>query len=207
MKTFFSFFFFLSLSIQAIGKLQIETSRYYYYRRTFDPSNLILGGNMGMNFVKQGYQLYVSPTIGYRFTNSFHMGTNLSYVFYQQKFDYTNSRTLEQETYRYRASHYSSSLWMRYFLLRPFFLHTEPGVNFYKVFDTPDFKYNHTTGELEEQTLRIAIPSLLVGAGFAIPLGESAALVIYGMYDVVQNPQSPYFGLPIIRGGFAFGMF
>ena len=96
---------------------------------------------------------------------------------------------------------------MRLFIAGPLFLHAEPGLNFYKTLKNPDFVYDQTTGKLVEQTQRDIIPSLLTGAGFAIPLGGSAAFVIYGMYDVLQNPQSPYYGLPIIRGGFAFGMY
>lgn len=180
---------------------------YYGSQRGFDPARLILGGNMGMNFLKKGYSFYVAPTIGYRFTNHFQMGSNLSYLFYQEKFTYTNSKYFNEETYRYRANHYSTSLFMRLFIAGPLFLHAEPGLNFYKTLKNPDFVYDLTTGKLVEQTQRDIIPSLLTGAGFAIPLGGSAAFVIYGMYDVLQNPQSPYYGLPIIRGGFAFGMY
>lgn len=182
-------------------------SPYYGSQRGFDPERLILGGNMGMNFIKNGYSFYFAPTVGYRFTNRFHMGSNLSYLFYQEKFKYTNSKYFNEETYRYRAHQYSTSLFMRLFIAGPLFIHTEPGLNFYKTLKNPDFVYDQSTGKLVEQTQRDIIPSVLTGAGFAIPLGGSAAFVIYGMYDVLQNPQSPYYGLPIIRGGFAFGMF
>ena len=180
---------------------------YYGYQRGFEPERLILGGNMGMNFFKKGYSFYIAPTIGYRFTNRFHMGSNLSYLFYQEKFTYTNSKYVNEETYRYRANHYNTSLFMRLFIAGPMFVHLEPGLNFYKTFKNPDFIYDQSSGKLVEQTQREIIPSVLTGAGFAIPLGGSAAFVIYGMYDVLQHPQSPYFGLPIIRGGFAFGMY
>jgi hypothetical protein len=63
-------------------------SPYYGSQRGFDPERLILGGNMGMNFIKKGYSFYIAPTIGYRFTNRFHMGSNLSYLFYQENHFY-----------------------------------------------------------------------------------------------------------------------
>lgn len=197
----------LHTGVQAKISFKSTQSPYYGYQRGFEPERLILGGNMGMNFLKKGYSFYIAPTIGYRFTNRFHMGSNLSYLFYQEKFTYTNSKYFNEETYRYRANHYNTSLFMRLFIAGPMFVHLEPGLNFYKTFKNPDFIYDQSTGKLMEQTQREIIPSILTGAGFAIPLGGSAAFVIYGMYDVLQHPQSPYSGLPIIRGGFAFGMY
>jgi hypothetical protein len=179
----------------------------YYGRGGWDPERVMFGGNLGMNFVKRGYQFYISPIIGYRITDRFHMGFDLGYSYYQEKFDYTNSITLENETYRYIESSYNTDLFARLFLLRPIFLQVQPGVLFDKSFEEPNFSYDRSTGKLVENTKRIMIPTGLVGAGFVIPFEETAALIIQGLYDVLQNPLSPYYGLPIIRGGFTIGLY
>lgn len=172
----------------------------------FDPDRLIFGGNLGMNFVKKGYQLFISPTFGYSF-GRLQLGISANYSYLHQKLPYNNSVTGNSAVYVYQASNYNLSVFTRFALLGPLFLHAEPGYGFYKVLEDPDFTYDPGTGTLEEHSNRFKIPSVLVGAGFAFPIGERVAFVIYGLYDVIQDPMSPYYGLPVIRGGFNVGTF
>jgi hypothetical protein len=54
---------------------------------------------------------------------------------------------------------------------------------------------------------RFTVPSLLLGAGFMQPIGRNAGFRIELLYDLIQNPYSPYYQqLPIINGGIVVGI-
>ncbi|HMT34433.1 MAG TPA: hypothetical protein PKC41_01165 [Chitinophagaceae bacterium] len=197
--------FFVQTNAKSKGLVQQKNyMRAYYDGGGFDPDNLILGGNLGMNFFKKGYTAYIAPTIGYSF-GRFQLGVSAGYNFYHEKLAYINSISNLPEDYPYSASDYNVSLFTRLALLGPVFLHAEPGYGFYKVMDS--VSYELTTGKLVEHTSRFSVPYVLVGGGFAFPIGERVSFVIYALYDVIQNKLSPYSGLPVIRGGFNVGSF
>jgi len=49
------------------------------------------------------------------------------------------------------------------------------------------------------------VPSLLLGGGAAIPAGRSGAFTISILYDVLQNPLSPYYHQAVYGFGFTTG--
>jgi len=55
-------------------------------------------------------------------------------------------------------------------------------------------------------TQREWIPSLLLGGGYSSSMGRNSAFYLSILYDVVQNPNSQYYGIPVIRAGFGFGL-
>lgn len=192
-----------------------NVSRYYYREYTgFDPEKLIFGGNLGMDFIRnadsiyktteKGYSLYLTPTIGYRF-GRVHAGLNGGYSFTHVNIKYVNFITKKDEHYKLNSSNYSISVFSRLFFLRNFFLHAEPEMNF---FNQWEYRIDYfITGKREYKPTRIKVPSILTGIGFVLPIGENVGLVVQGLYDVLQNPNSPYSGLPVIRGGFNVGMY
>ncbi len=187
-----------------LKKQQKKYLRGYYDEGGFDPDRLILGGNLGMNFFEKGYSAYISPTIGYSF-GRFQLGLSAGYFFSHQKIDYLNGNNNLPEVLGYSSSDYNLSLFSRLALLGPLFLHAEPGYGFYKSLDS--LTYETTTGKALEHSSRLNVPFVLLGGGFAFPIGERVSFVIYALYDVIQNKNSPYYGLPIIRGGFNVGSF
>jgi hypothetical protein len=48
---------------------------------------------------------------------------------------------------------------------------------------------------------------MLVGGGYAQRLGGNSYMMISVMYDIIQNPNSPYFRQPVFGGGLALGLF
>lgn len=199
-------FSFATFAKVGIGIQSKNYLRGYYSEGGFDPDRLIIGGNLGMNFFKKGYTGYISPIVGYSF-GRFQLGLSAGYNFYHEKLPYTNALTNLPEEYAFSSSNYSLSLFSRLALLGPLFIHVEPGYEFYKVLDDPNFTYEFSTGKAIEHARRVSIPIALVGGGFGFPIGDRVSFVIYGLYDLIQNPLSPYYGLPIIRGGFNVGSF
>ncbi len=110
-----------------IGLQQNSQLNRYYYReyRGFDPENLIFGGNLGMDFIREkdsiyktsesGYSIFVTPTIGYRF-GRVQAGFNGGYSFTHVNIRYINFITKGEERYLLNSSNYSLSLFARLLL-------------------------------------------------------------------------------------------
>ncbi len=193
----------------AFGKITLKNQQKnyltrYYGERGFNPDNLLIGGSLGMNFFEKGYSAYIAPTVGYSF-GRFQLGVSAGYNFYHTKIDYLNGINNLPEEYPYSSSQYDVSVFTRLAILGPLFIHAEPGISFYKVLDS--MSYEFTTGKAVEHASRENAPYVLVGAGFSFPIGDRVSFIIYGLYDVIQNKMSPYYGLPVIRGGFNVGNF
>ncbi len=207
--------FFHEAVFAKIGLQQNAQLNRYYYReyRGFDPENLIFGGNLGMDFIREkdsiyktsesGYSIFVTPTIGYRF-GRVQAGFNGGYSFTHLNIRYINFITKGEEKYLLNSSNYSLSLFARLFFFRGLFVHAEPEIN---LFNQWQYSIDYFgTGKRKYTATRIKVPALLVGLGFVIPIGERVGFIVQGLYDVLQKPNSPYSGLPIIRGGFNIGM-
>jgi hypothetical protein len=62
-----------------------------------------------------------------------------------------------------------------------------------------DYEYDLNTGKIIENSTRIFVPSLLIGAGYAQRLGQYGYTAIIAGYDVIQNPNARYFQTIDIR--------
>jgi len=146
-----------------------------------------LGGTGGLSFGDVVY-INVAPTIGYRFTDRFSMGVSPKYTF------------LNYRHYDYKTSIYGGSVFARYFLLNNLYAHAEYEVNNFEALITLP---NSAGYRLE----RLTIPSFLLGGGYFQRFGNSASgFYIQVLYDVLQNPYSPYYQTPAISGGVMFGL-
>jgi hypothetical protein len=50
------------------------------------------------------------------------------------------------------------------------------------------------------------VPSLLLGAGGAIPMGGAGALIVMAQYDVLQSDRTPYGSKIFFNFGYNFGL-
>ncbi len=151
------------------------------YRGRF-VDRLVFGGNIGLSF---GDITYVSldPLIGYRVTESFIAGIGLRYQYFRDNF------------YRYSTSIYGGSVFGRYYVYRGIFLESALEAN--NLHD-----YNPVTRTLE----RIWVPSLLVGGGYSSSIGGRAGFYASILYDILQDPNSPYYRQPVVRLGIGVGL-
>lgn len=172
----------------------------------FDKSRLFVGGGLnGGSLFNGGYFVAGSPTVGYRFTDRLHAGISFGVTYFRTSFPYNNYNTAASEKYIESGFHYSPSLFVRYFPIDVVFLQASPEYNSFRYFDDPGVDYN--TGLLVPNPQRLNIMSFLVGGGYAQRLGENTYMMISVMYDLVQNPNSPYYRQPIFGGGLALGLF
>jgi len=171
----------------------------------FDRTKLFTGGGLGFNFIPRGFMFNISPTIGYSFSNNFQLGTTIGFNYIQESIPYQNSLTGVNSMYSYKYPFYSTSVFARVIPFPSIILQVEPEINNYKVLNS--LYYNNTTGNLVEDSKRVNIFSFLVGGGYVQQMGGRAQSMIMVMYDVARNPNSPYYGRPVIRGGINFGIF
>lgn len=166
-------------------------------------NRILFGGGFGLG-IGTVTNISVTPVVGYAITDKLYAGIGMGYQYYRVK-DYWNVQdpvTLEWINKPKTAHIYSPSVWARYVVWRNFFVHAEYEHNFYT-----DKKYftNMTSMSIESETRKIDVGSLLLGAGIRMPVSDKVSFVLMGLYDVLQNPASPYGHSIAIRFGINAG--
>jgi len=148
---------------------------------------IFVGGNLALTFGSVTY-IGVAPVVGYMLTPKWMAGVGASYYYFKDNY------------YHYESSIYGGLLMTRYVLFKGLFVEG-------------DFEENNQDALtivdpiLQTYTLsRKWIPSLLLGAGYSSSMGRNSAFYLSVLYDVIQNPNSQYYGIPVIRAGFGFGL-
>lgn len=144
------------------------------------------GGGLGLTFGTVTV-ISIDPIVGYFVERSHKLSVGLgpSYTYYSDK---RYIPTYEQSIYGYRV-------FTRYRVIQPIFLHAE----FVHLNTQPYFTK-------ESSAARIWVPHLLVGGGFVQPLGERTSFYIQALFEVLQDPNSVYFGQgAIFSGGVGLG--
>jgi hypothetical protein len=149
---------------------------------------MFFGGNLGLQFGDLTY-IDVSPLVGYKITEQFHAGIGATYIYYKYN-DYYGS---------YETSIYGGRIFSRYYPFENFFAHIE-----YEILNLEVPAGPSSANGNYENLVRDNINSLMVGGGYAQPLGGNAAMVIMLLFNLTEEPYSPYAN-PIIRIGFTAG--
>ncbi len=158
----------------------------------FDKSRLFFGGNFGVSFGNSTF-INVSPQVGYRFNEWLAAGTGINFIYSNfLYYDFAGNKD-----YRYEYGTAGLNIFGRVYPVRFAFIQVQP-------------EYNYTWGKQKfynpEQTVGIDgkfVPSLLVGAGAALPAG-SGAIILMVQYDLIQDSRSPYGQNPFFSIGFNF---
>ncbi len=144
-------------------------------QKGFDKSRLFFGGNFGLTFGTNTF-INLSPQIGYRFNEYLAAGGGPSFIYYSY-------RTLSDA--RYRQGYAGANVFGRVYPIPYVFGQVQPEINYM----WGSFRQGNYTEKLAGQM----VPSLLLGAGGAIPTGgRNGALILMMQYDVIQASGSPY---------------
>ncbi len=146
------------------------------------------GGSLGLQFGSATY-IDVSPLVGYKITEKLHAGLGVTYIYYKVKDSYYN--------YSYETSIYGGRVFGRYYILDNLFAHTE-----FEVLNMEVPSEIGGTGNFDY--VRDNITSLMVGGGYAQPIGSNAALTLMILWNLTEEQYSPYQN-PIFRLGFSAG--
>ena len=144
------------------------------------------GGGIGLNFGTVT-SVQLEPMVGYKVDHKgkFSVGPGITWW-------YLNDG---RYTPRYEFNAYGYRLFARYRVIPQAYVHTE---------------FLHMNAQrwlgADVGVQRIWVPHLLAGAGYAQPLGGRNAIYLQVLWEVLQNPNSVYYGQgPIISGGVGLG--
>jgi hypothetical protein len=163
-------------------------------KKGFDKDKLFIGGNFGLSF-GDFTLINISPQIGYRFNNFLAAGVGVNGIYSSARSRFITGETASRENYGVVGL----NIFGRVYPIQYAFVQLQPEINY-------------TWGKLKEYSPDVVyklegkfVPSLLAGAGAAIPTG-AGAFIIMAQYDVLQNTRTPYGEKVFISFGFNFGL-
>lgn len=170
-------------------------------RKGFDKSRLFYGGNFGMSFGDFTF-INISPQVGYRLSRYFAAGVGVNGQYTNIK-TRINGQTIDRQEYGVAGM----NVFGRVYPIPQIFAQVQPELNYvwgnYKYYLNPP----------SESTLNAKIlPSMLIGAGGALPMGRAGALLLMLQYDVLNkngtfsDPGTPYGSRLFYSIGFSVGM-
>lgn len=151
---------------------------------------LVFGGNVGGGYAN-GWNINLSPTVGYRLTNSTIAGVGVSYIYS----DFNNPFFNERSTFNVTGGR----LFVQQLLFQNLYAQAE--------FEYLNYSLKLRTSDgrvLSESSGRA--PGLLLGGGYTTSFGYGLGFNMEILYNVLyQVGVSPYPSPFIIRGGLMYG--
>lgn len=146
----------------------------------FDPSKLIVGGNIGLQFGNITL-IEASPRIGYMLRPNLQLGLSGRYIYYEEKTIFGT----------FKNNIFGGGIFSQYYFLENFIAHVE-----YEVLNLDDYKPPFE---------RTNIQSVFVGGGYRSMVSDRAFFNLLLLYNLNETYNSPYTN-PIIRIGFGLGL-
>ncbi len=145
---------------------------------------IYFGGGGGFSASSNYINVSLSPLIGYKITDSFSAGVQVTY-------QYVKVNT-------FRANNYGGGPFLRYNITQKFFAYTQYE---YMNFGIPVQPPN--------KGQRFDFNSMFVGLGYTEPLGDIAAFNVTVLYNLLykDGSNSPYNSPFVFRVGFVAGLF
>ena len=161
-------------------------------KRGFDKSKLFFGGNFGLGFGSNSTLVNVSPQIGYRFNQYLAAGVGVTFLYSSYHYTYTVPE------YKENYGVAGLNIFGRVYPIEYVFLQLQPELNY----NWGKFKFYN--GMADQKLDGKIVPSLLGGAGAAIPAGRGAFIVMI-QYDLLQNDRTPYGNRAFYNFGYNIG--
>ena len=141
--------------------------------------HLVYGGDVILSISNFYTAVGGTPFVGYKVGERYMAGLGFTYIYISAP--------------NYKDSNYGPRIFNRFAVTYEIFLHAEyEYLSFVRKWDSDGSKF------------KSEFPALLVGGGYRQEVGAGAYLSFALLYDVLQDPNSPYNGL-IYRGGISIG--
>ena len=163
-------------------------------------SRFFWGGNLGL-MIGTYTIIDVSPEVGYKVTERFHVGTGLKYTYYKYKIEGTYNGPNTTNGYSFSTHIYGGRLFTRFYVMPNLFLHAEDELINLELPDPAVYPLDPT---LSRQWLN----SILVGGGYGYAFNvDGPALSIAVLFRVNHDKYDDFYPYqnPIIRIGLGFG--
>lgn len=151
---------------------------------------LVLGGNIGAGYAN-GWNINLSPTVGYKFTNTTIGGVGITYNYADFNNPYYNNRTTYNTT--------GGRIFAQQLLFQNLYAHAEYEYLSYEV------KVRTDDGRIVNQ-FEATAPGLLLGGGYSSSFGNGLGFTTEVLYNVLyRSGISPYASPLVFRGGLMYG--
>lgn len=161
----------------------------------FDKSKLFVGGNFALSFGNATI-VNISPQLGYRFNRFLAAGVGINGQYSAFKTEFSNGSTYSRESYGVVGL----NIFGRFYPIPYLFIQAQPEFN--RVWVTSKF---YDTNPATEFKVKKFVPSLLAGAGGAIPTGGRGYFILMAQYDVLQEEYTPYGSKAFFSFGYNMG--
>lgn len=152
-------------------------------KKKSQPSKVYYGGTIGLSFGSY-FRINIAPLMGYKVNPKASIGVKVAYEYIKDK-RYDPALT---------GHNYGGSVFGRYRFIPNAYAHAEFAY----------MSYQYQTGNYE--TDRDWVPFLLLGGGYIQPLSPNASIIAEVLFDVLNDPNSPYeSGSPFISIGVGVG--
>lgn len=201
---FAAFFLMLSGSVFAYDYLSIAPKK-KKKKSGFDKERILIGPGLNFGAAQQAFFFSISPSVGYAFTDHVYAGVTTTFSYYQFSQAEYNVITNQTEIFKYKMPIYSASIYVRPMIGNFLIFNFEPEINNVKYFEIP--YPDPVTKKLKADSYRKNILSCLVGVGYMQRFGKYSHSYLMANYDLVQNPNSRYYGTLDIRAGIMLSLF
>ena len=146
-------------------------------KKGFQFSRMFFGGDLGFQF--GDYTIIdVSPLVGYRFTDRISLGTQIKYNY------------IHVTSYNISTTIYGASVFSTYNVTKAIFARVE--------YEWLSLETKYFNPGIYSKQDRFSLNNVLVGGGYRTPIGERSYLNFMILWNLNDNPLSPYQN-PIIR--------
>ncbi|HLU16841.1 MAG TPA: hypothetical protein VKZ76_02205 [Edaphocola sp.] len=154
----------------------------------FDPQKIVVGGGLGAGLGSGVLAFSLSPMVGYEFAPNFLAGVSLSYQYLRIKEanEVMNTTTGRVEVYPAVQQMFSPGLWARYHMFNSFFAQVHFEYHMVSERHTEPALYVGGSG-VEKVKTSYGMPTLLVGAGYRLPITNRVGMYLGVYYDVLQH--------------------
>ena len=172
------------LPLSMNGQSSVSTS-------SFNPKKLIYGGTLGFGFSSNFWTLSVSPQVGYKLTDQFHVGAGLGYSYAKRNSDYSVYTSIKDagnqwtEDYHWVdvSNHYtensaSFNLFAHYYPWKNLIFTAKPEVM---------YSWYRATVDKQQFSEDRFVPAVIIGGGVHI-----RPFILQLNYELIQNEYSPY---------------
>ncbi len=157
------------ISISLLGQDTATMVKPDHKNKNQSVNRVYYGGNFGLSMGSYT-MIGAYPLVGFKVTPKLSAGVKLAYEYIQDKRFTTN----------YNTSNYGASLFARYRVLKPLYVHLEyAGMN---------YELYNDLGESKREW----VPFLLAGAGYSQQVGSRTWVFAQILFDVLQSDKSPY---------------
>lgn len=179
----------LILSLSAFAQDSTKT-------RGLKKENVFVGGNFGLSIGR--YTLInIAPQVGYRFSNKVAAGVGMNFLYASEK----NDDIYGNDYSKVVQGIIGLNLFGRLYPINNIMLQVQPEVN-YRFGHVKYYDYRQPDKTSLDAEI---VPSLLAGGGLVMP-NEHGAFIISVMYDLLQEPNSPYGNRPVLNVGYNFNL-